>query len=158
MGRFVSFKNLPTLLDAMQELPDVRLTLIGSGPMEGRLRARAGLLGLGDRVEFRKPVAGEEKQRTFAEHDLLILPSVTEISPNVALEAVSAGLPVLLTEETGYRSEMSSLLLIKPLRTAKEIMAAVREVIRNYSYEEKVEKRRDWDTVAKDWVTFLSSL
>lgn len=156
MGRFVGFKNVPALLDAMQELPDVRLTLIGSGPMEGRLRARAGLLGLGSRVEFHSPVSGEEKRRMFQEHDLLILPSVTEISPNVALEAASEGLSVLLTEETGLFA--TGMIRLRPLRTKDQIVVAIREYVRRYEFSQNESETRTYTDVAQDWLTLFSSL
>ena len=156
MGRFVGFKNLPVLLDAVAAMPDVSLTLVGCGPLEGRLRARAGLLGLGSRVEFRPPVAGEEKRRTFLEHDVLILPSVTEISPNVALEAISEGLPVLLTDETGLKPE--GVMHLRPLRTVSDIVRAVREYMTRSNGDERRVPVRTYAQVAQDWVQLIASL
>ncbi len=156
MGRFVGFKNLPVLLDAVASMPDVSLTLVGCGPLEGRLRARAGLLGLGSRVEFRPPVAGEEKRRTFLEHDVLILPSVTEISPNVALEAISEGLPVLLTDETGLKPE--GVMHLRPLRTVSDIVRAVREYMARSNGDERRVPVRTYAQVAQDWVQLIASL
>ena len=113
MGRFVGFKNLVALLKAVGALRDSTqltinsaplhtiMTFVGSGPMESCLRNLVTKSHLQNIVTFLPPVHGEEKQRIFAEHDLLILPSITEISPNVALEARAAGLPVLLSKETG---------------------------------------------------------
>ena len=158
LGRFVGFKNLFILLDAVASMPDVTLTLVGSGPLEQKLRAHARCLALESRVLFLPPVTGREKQDIFGEHDLLVIPSVTEISPNVALEAVSAGLPVLLTEETGYRSKMSSLLIIKPLRTSEQIVVAVREVMHYMPVSSQITCLRNWGTVAEEWIAFLTSL
>ncbi len=156
MGRFVGFKNLPTLLDAVASLPEVSLTLVGCGPLEGRLRARAGLLGLGSRVEFHPPVSGEEKRRMFVEHDALILPSVTEISPNVALEAASEGLPVLLSEETGLKEGGN--ILLKSLRKKSDIIQSLREYMEDSDVSKGAMDVRTYAQVAQDWIQLLASL
>ncbi len=156
MGRFVRFKNLQTLLTALMSLPNVCLTFVGSGPMEGSLRARAKILGLDARVTFRAPVSGQEKRQLFGEHDLLILPSVTEISPNVALEAVFAGLPVLLTSETGF-APMSGLRL-RPMRLSHEIEMAIRECMQTVDVPKRHDAVRTYHELAADWLRLLSSL
>ncbi len=156
MGRFVGFKNLPVLLDAIVALPDVTLTLVGSGPMEERLHRKVAHLGLGSRVQFRSPVRGEEKRKVFLEHDLLVLPSVTEISPNTALEAASEGLPVLLTEETGFSESVG--ICIRPLRTAEQIASAIRQHREHPALPQHHVETRTYTDVAQDWVKLLPSL
>ncbi len=157
MGRFVGFKNLSALIAAMRWLPEAVLTMVGEGPLEKQLRREAELAGLQDHILFHPPVHGKEKSCFFADHDLLLLPSVTEISPNVALEALSEGLPVLLTEETGYRKSLSPLLVLRPLRTQVEIVAAVHETMRHLP-KGRAGMTRGWETVAQEWITLLSSL
>ncbi len=130
MGRFVRFKNLPALIDAVHLLPDVRLTIIGEGPLEAELQSRVKKSGLSDRIVFRAPAFGDEKRRAFDEHDLFVLPSLTEISPNSALEARAACLPVLLTQETGL-PDISGILKRK-LRSPEHIATEVREIIKHY--------------------------
>ncbi len=156
MGRFVGFKNLPVLLDAVAAMPDVSLTLVGCGPLEGRLRARAGLLGLGSRVVFHVPVSGEEKCRILKEHDLLVLPSVTEISPNVALEAASEGLPVLLTEETGLKEGGN--ILLRSLREKSDIVQSLREYMQDSGVPKGAMHVRTYAQVAQDWLQLIASL
>ncbi|MSR67221.1 glycosyltransferase [Candidatus Peribacteria bacterium] len=156
MGRFVGFKNLLALLDAIVNMPNVTLTLVGSGPMEQALRAKTTALNLGSRVRFQAPVSGEEKSRVFAEHDLLILPSVTEISPNTALEAAAEGLPVLLTTETGLSG--SGMICLKPLRLASQIASAIRECIEHPVSTSNDVQVRTYAKVAQDWMQFFSSL
>lgn len=130
MGRFVRFKNIPSLIDAMKLLPDTTLTIVGEGPIEAELKNRVTHAGVGDKVSFRSPVSGDEKRRLFDDHDLLILPSLTEISPNTALEARSVCLPVLLTEETGL-PEIPDITR-KTLKTPDQIAAAIRDVMERY--------------------------
>ena len=132
-GRFVGFKNLPALLEALRALPQVKLSLVGEGPMEARLRGLTRTLRIADRVSFLPPLHGTDKEKVFAAHDLLVIPSLTELSPHSALEARAAGLPVLLTEETGLSPELTAGMVLKELRTAEEISNAIRNVIQDYA-------------------------
>ncbi len=159
MGRFVGFKNLIALLQAMKHLPDVRLSLVGLGPMKNSLQVLA--QDLGDRVMFHQPVKGREKDVCFTEHDLLIIPSITEISPNVALEARSVGLPVLLTRETGLSDALTMGMVKAELRTPEDIVSALQETIRRYDMiaEEAASllQHRDWNTLGKEWIDVFAT-
>src|SRR3989344_1363405 len=159
-GRFVGFKNLPALIAAMKDLPATKLTLVGDGPMKNRLQKQVRELGIIDRVEFQPTVHGEEKLKIFAAHDALVIPSVTELSPNSALEARSAGLPVLLTRETGLNSALTEGMLLRDLRTLEAIVRAVEEVRTNYeSIASKATAelpKRTWSDVATEILTLVS--
>jgi glycosyltransferase involved in cell wall biosynthesis len=78
LGRFVAFKNLLSLMDALAAVPDMTLTLVGSGPMEERLRARVAEMALQDRVTSSAAADRASQAAGFCEHDLLVLPSFTE--------------------------------------------------------------------------------
>lgn len=130
LGRFVRFKNISSLIAAMGDLPQAVLTVAGEGPLNYELKELTRKLKLESRVHFRPSVWGEEKRKLFDEHDLLVLPSLTEISPNVALEARSVCLPVLLTEETGLMDMPD--IFKKKLRTPGEIAEAVSDIIKRY--------------------------
>lgn len=130
MGRFVRFKNILSLIEAMNLLPDATLSIVGEGPIDAELRARVKRLGLEDRITFKASVAGAEKRATFDAHDLLVLPSLTEISPNTALEARAACLPVLLTKETGLAPIPD--VHVKDIRTPARIAHEVRDIMKSY--------------------------
>lgn len=162
LGRFVRFKNLPALLEALHEMHDVRLTLVGSGPMEPELRALASQWLSRDHIAFLPPVSGADRQRVFAGHDLLILPSLTELSPNVALEARAAGLPVLLSQETGLSETLRCGMVVRPLRIPCEITKALRDVITHYddvAHSAAVpEPKRGWNAVTTEHLQLLQQL
>jgi len=162
LGRFVAFKNLPNVLLALKELPGATLTLVGDGPLEPLLRRITEQEGLSDRVMFRPIMTGEEKRGLFLEHDLLVLPSYTEISPNTALEARSNGLPVLLTQETGLSMQLSDAMQLRVLRTPRDIQNAVREIEHTYdtvAHRHAIELPvRGWDAVAQDHMNLFRSL
>lgn len=132
LGRLVRFKNLPALLQAMNDLPRVTLTIAGSGPELSALQTLVRTLKIEDRVAFVGNRDGKDKQKLFYDHDLLVLPSITEISPNVALEARAAGMPVLLTEETGLSVMLQKGMVVDSLKDASQILRAVKDVQKKY--------------------------
>lgn len=162
LGRFVAFKNLPALVSAVAFLPETRLTFAGSGPMEHVLRARVASLGIGDRVTFLPPQHGTEKDALLREHDLLVVPSTTDISPNAALEARAAGLPVLITHETGLSRSLLEGMVTAPLGTPEEIVSAVKECIVKYptlaARSAQSLPERGWHTLADEHLALFSSL
>ncbi|PIQ76811.1 hypothetical protein COU78_00730 [Candidatus Peregrinibacteria bacterium CG10_big_fil_rev_8_21_14_0_10_49_24] len=162
MGRFVGFKNLSMLLHAVLKFPGVRLTLIGAGPMEKSLKQETERLLLSQRVTFLESVQGEEKQEVFQEYDLLILPSLTEISPNVALEARAAGLPVLLSSETGLSKELTSGMTLTELKTPIEITRAIAEASTQYellaAQAAEPAPRRTWQDVQEEHMALFQRL
>jgi len=155
MGRFVGFKNLPALVQAVNEMNEVTLTLVGDGPMKSKLKKMAG-----ENVSFRPPVHGDEKNKVFAEHGLLVIPSITEISPNVALEARANGFPVLLTKETGLSNELTRGMVVRDLSSAEKIAETIQGVIDRYSEisAEAISNppERGWGNVAEDWLELIS--
>ncbi len=162
LGRFVGFKNLGSLFLAMKELPGATLTMVGEGPLEKQLRDLSVSEGIADRIIFRPSQDGHAKQQTFLSHDLLVLPSFTEISPNTALEARSNGLPVLLTEETGLSNKMSDAMQLRSLRSPRDIVNAIHEMENLYPViAERTAStlpERSWDHVADEHLSFFQSL
>ena len=101
LGRLSAEKGPEILLDAWSRLDERfagwQLQFIGSGPLEGALRAQAGALGpAGQRVFFHPPV--EDPARVLLESDVLALPSLTEGFPLVLAEAMACGLPVVAAD------------------------------------------------------------
>jgi L-malate glycosyltransferase len=103
VGRLVQEKGLSTLLDAWAQAfagrADVRLMLVGGGPLEAELRAQAARLGIAAQVEL----CGhrDRVEDVLAEADVGLLPSRIEGLSNTLLEFMAAGLPVLATRISG---------------------------------------------------------
>lgn len=162
MGRFVSFKNLGSLLIALKDLPGMTLTLAGEGLLANQLHDLVRELSIADRVMFLPPQTGDAKQQLFLDHDLLVLPSFTELSPNTALEARAAGLPVLLTEETGLSRAMTDGTQRRMLRSPEDIAQALKEISEHYtSLADRAAAplpSRTWDDVAEEHVKLFRNL
>ncbi|WP_425619267.1 glycosyltransferase [Anatilimnocola sp. NA78] len=104
---------LPILAKAFEELPEQELLLVGDGPDRGRLQQQASELGIGDRVHFLGWRSDVPELLRGA--DLLLLPSRWEGMPNVLLEAMAAGLPVLTTRVEGTTE------ILGPLATEQSV-------------------------------------
>ncbi|HWX42775.1 MAG TPA: glycosyltransferase [Blastocatellia bacterium] len=76
-----------------------RLVIVGDGPERGRLLAASESVGIADRVIFAGQVSDVRPYYKMA--DVMALPSYTEGSPNVLLEAMAAGVPIVATAVGG---------------------------------------------------------
>jgi glycosyltransferase involved in cell wall biosynthesis len=76
--------------------PEARFLIAGDGSRRRSYENRAAKLGLGDRVQFLGMV--KDMRRFYASLDLLVLPSRSEGSPNVVLEAMATGLPIIASD------------------------------------------------------------
>lgn len=107
VARFAPQKDHATLLEAFASprIPaGVGLLLIGHGPLEADLRQRVDQAGLADRVRIR---TGEgNPHRWVARADLAVLASHWEGSPNVLIEAMALGVPVVATDCPSGPSEI----------------------------------------------------
>ncbi len=80
----------------MQSRADVHLVFAGDGPMREHCERLARHLGIADRTHFLG--IREDVERVFHASDVIALPSRTEVFPNVVLEAMAAGVPVVATD------------------------------------------------------------
>ena len=78
-----------------------RLVFVGRGPLAGDLRAEAERLGIGHRVSLAGERPPEELVDWYRAANALLLTSSREGRPNVVLEALSSGCPVLATAAGG---------------------------------------------------------
>jgi glycosyltransferase involved in cell wall biosynthesis len=100
VGKFRPVKGIHCLLEALhildrQGMLDFDLVLIGSGPEEHDYRKIVQTYGLGSRVFFAGNKIHEEVALWMGASDLFCLPSLKEGMPNVVLEALAAGMPVV---------------------------------------------------------------
>ena len=80
---------------------DARLAFVGSGPLETDLRRAIRRAGLVKRVELMGERAPESLAQLYGAADLVLLTSRREGRPNVVLEALASGRPVLATAAGG---------------------------------------------------------
>ena len=107
-GRLVPQKGFDRLIASFARLatkhPEWTLVVCGEGSERSALEAEISRLGLHGRISL----PGEQKAmyRVFATTDLFVLPSRFEGYPNVLLEALAAGCPVIATDCPGAVGEI----------------------------------------------------
>lgn len=105
VGRLSAEKNLSALVKAaaltQRRLP-IRLVMVGSGPLEGSLRTEAAAAGVS--VEFLGVVNHRQLPPVYTSVDAFVLASFTEGHPKALLEAMSCGLPCVVSDCPGNRS------------------------------------------------------
>ncbi len=111
-GRMARQKGLPDLLQALAPLEPpvlerVSVELVGAGPEEGRVRSLAIQLGLAERVTFTGWVSRSAIVAHYQRAHIFVLPSYDEGMPNVVLEAMACGLPIVATNIRGNREVVS---------------------------------------------------
>ena len=100
VGNLVAEKGFDLLVRAVAKLPDARLLLVGEGGLRGTLHALAQKLAPG-RVEFWGNMPQSDLRLAYSAADVLGLPSLREGWPNVVLEAIACGLPVVASNVGG---------------------------------------------------------
>jgi glycosyltransferase involved in cell wall biosynthesis len=102
-GRLVERKGVGVLLEAwrklIQDRKDVLLIILGSGPLEKKLKNQSRLLGIEENVKFCGFINNIGDY--LAATDIFVFPSFQEGFPNSVLEAMACGIPVLSTKIGG---------------------------------------------------------
>jgi len=104
VGRLVPYKALELILFALKELltsQKVQLTVIGSGPNREYYQRLVKELGIDGHVCFKGNLKKSEIIQYYQRSDLFVFPSLKETSGNVILEAMSCGLPVVVSDRGG---------------------------------------------------------
>lgn len=100
VGRMQPEKNHDFLIDVFAELkkskPDAELILVGTGPLEDKVKSKVVEKGLSDCVHF----LGNRKDmnRIYQAMDVFVFPSLFEGLGIVAIEAQAAGVPIVCSE------------------------------------------------------------
>ena len=110
VGQLRSEKNHIELITALAKLkdtvPSAKLVIVGGGEERERLVAATKANGLNDRVSL--PGQYEDVRPILKRMDVFVLPSVSETFSNAALEAMSMGKTVILTDTGGAREMLQN--------------------------------------------------
>lgn len=165
-GRLIKLKNLDKLIKVFSEIKNdkIKLHIYGKGPQKNELEKIIIDLGQSERIKIMDSVSHGDLVQKIYECRFVILPSVTEISPNLALECLSIGKPILLTKHTGLGEEiMKKFITIDPL-SGDDIKNKMEYLLdpQNLSlYEEAIKQakrdKREWRDVAQDHVNIFKN-
>ncbi len=108
VGHLIERKGHDLIIKALAYLPDVSLVIAGEGPERRQLERLTASLGFQERVHFLGVVEHQALADLYSSVDLLVLASSREGWPNVLLEALACGTPVIATRNWGTPEIVSS--------------------------------------------------
>jgi len=134
-GPFELIDAIPKVLD---EFPKTNFIFMGNGPCLEDSKSKARRMDIEDNVLFTGYKTGDEKIKWYKKSDLFVFPSHTEGFPNVYLEALAAGLPVVATPvgamkhtlkdgKNGYKLESTPTI---PEEIAEKIIKLLRDPVK----------------------------
>lgn len=105
VGSLIPRKGIDQIIQALNSLSDepVTLEIVGTGPEQRSLQTLARRLSVNDRITFAGQVEPEQIIEVLLNADIFVLASHSEGRPNVVLEAMATGLPVVATDIEGTR-------------------------------------------------------
>lgn len=130
VGHLIERKGVHLAIAACASVPDATLVVVGDGPERARLRALAKELDVAQRIHFVGEVAHDDLCAYYSATDVLVLASSREGMPNVVLESLACGTPVIAAPFQGVDELISAPEAgrIAEARSAPAIVAAWRRL------------------------------
>ena len=157
VGRMDVRKGLRELIEAVVSLharrPKLRCYLVGDGSDEGALRELVAQKDAGEYVKLMPPCKTDGVALWMAAADLVTLPSYKEGCPNVVLEALAAGRPVVASNVGGIPELMDDTSgRLVPAMDSSALATALDQVLTAEWSGDEIAKRhqRGWADVAED--------
>jgi glycosyltransferase involved in cell wall biosynthesis len=171
VGRLSVQKDLPTLIDALshvvRQTPNVELHIVGDGPERARLQRMVSERHLSDRVTFRGWVNKDRIAECYQNADAFVLPSRYEGMPNVVLEAMACGLPIVATDIAGCEELVQENVngYLVPVGDSDALAARLTALVSDPALRQRMGSAsrhaalaRDWTSVARQYLELAQSL
>jgi len=159
VGNLVPLKGHALTLKALAGLPDEKLVIIGDGDLKKPLRKLSQTLGIADRVSFIAHADQAKLVHHYQGAKATILMSAMEGLPNVVLESLACGIPVIATNVGGIPevvNDRNGILLTE--RSEKALSQALQDFSTKQWHQKKIAatvKDFDWNKVANDLYILL---
>ena len=166
-GRIVYQKGLDLGLRTLSQLKDLdwHWEIAGDGPQLDNLKLLANELGIADRVTFLGWQSREELTKRYHRANVFLFPSRHEGMPNVVLEAMACGLPVVATRIAGSEELVVEAETGFSVQTENvdELRDALRRILSDSNLRKqmgrasrrRVEESYSWKKVAGQYAAFL---
>jgi teichuronic acid biosynthesis glycosyltransferase TuaC len=157
VGRLVEIKGLRELLDCLPGLisrhPRVQLACVGEGPLLQELQSRAQRSGMEGKIRFPGALPPKGVAEWMAASNLVCLPSYSEGLPNVVIEALASGRPVVASEVGGIPELIDSNCgFLVPAKDSERLEKALEQCLTTQWDEAAIAARfqRSWKEAAKE--------
>ena len=144
-GRFALQKDYPTLLRAYQLVAskcEARLVILGDGPRRGEIEALIDELGIRPLVTLAGYVSDTDDY--YSRASIFVLSSRWEGFPNVLVEALSFGVPAVVTDGKGASREIVEPILPDNVVPVGDVHALADRIVETLSKEPNGEAYRDY--------------
>lgn len=134
VGNLVKIKGHHFLINALTQLPEAHLLIIGDGEERANLANQIAECGLNQRAHLIGTVPNIELVRWYSAADILALASSREGWANVLLESMACGTPVVATHVGGSPEVMQDAVAGRLVaeRSAEAFAQAIRALLRDY--------------------------
>ena len=154
VGNLLAFKGHGLVIEALSLLPEYGLVIAGDGPDRAAFEALARQCGVSGRVRFVGSLSQQDLRRYYCAADGLVLASSREGWPNVLLEAMACGTPVIATAVGGVPEIVTSTDAgaVVEERSASALARAVRELSarpRERAATRRFAEQFGWDATSK---------
>lgn len=143
VGRLDAWRGFDLAIEAVaravEERPGIRLTVVGSGGDEARLRKLVELHALQEAVTFVGKVSMEEYKERMRKADVVVNAALKEGAVTVSFDSLSMGKPLICLDTTGYTRCLSPELAVRiPRGERNEVIGQLgRAMVRLTDVEER---------------------
>lgn len=159
VGRFEAYKNVETLIKAINKLPEYRLVLVG--PIDGKRKKQ--LTDEGKRLEFTGAIREDELAARLKQSAALVTASQAEGFGIPVINAMQSGVPVICSDIPIFREVAGDCALYFDPDSAESLVAGVRKLEsqperdRIINCGKKNVERFSWQASAAKLLSLLSS-
>ena len=178
IGYLIERKGFEYLITAVEEVlkvhNNVKLKIVGSGPLEVRIKKLIKELGLEETIEIIGNVSDEKLLEIYNLSDLFVLPSIVDSQGNteglgvVLLEAMACKLPVIASNIGGIPDIIhdGETGLLVPEKDSMEISLSIIKLIENEDLRElialkgynMVKEHFIWEKIAKEYISIYQEI
>jgi glycosyltransferase involved in cell wall biosynthesis len=163
VARLVERKGIDDLINAVailcQKRKNFKVTIVGRGDKETEFRNKIAQSGLESCIELKGAVLHADMPAIYKAADLFVLPSLNEGMSNAVLEAMAAGLPVIVTYTGGTAEMLRGNGIVIPKQAPDAIARGILEIWDNYDLRRTMGNRSRsiaetmiWERVADNYV------
>ena len=149
--RLTEMKRVSDIIKAINSFQDVKLDIIGAGPLKRDLKKLVQEKELGSQVTLHGYVDNEDLPHYLTDADIFVLASLNEGMSNSLLEGISSGLPIITTDVGGSSELLDHNGFLVEKKNPESIKEAVEKYLDNPELLEKHGKQSRSIAESKSW-------